>query len=232
MNVFLAQPNGTTKPKHASHAVVFLFGHKQAKNASVQSASLTKQRKKIVFHATCLNSGIQQHSLANLALSTHIMIFLKENASAVQLDISSIRLLWSVIALLKDHTSQIKLALIVRLQLFGILRKKYVLYAHQRPFTQLTDAYATLPLFTSIKSQRNAQVVKLTGLSGTDASVWSARNKWSTITRVLSVSCAQATWHTILWQRAAKNDLKINMLYYPSYDSISLDYMSKILFYL
>lgn len=91
MNAFLAQPNGTTKPKHVSHAVVFLFGHKRAKNASVQSVDLIKQRKILVFHATCHNSGMQQHLLANLALSTLITIFLKENASAVQLDISSIR---------------------------------------------------------------------------------------------------------------------------------------------
>lgn len=88
ISALLAQPNGITKPKHASHAVASLSGPKRAKNASVRPANLTKQRKTLAFHATCLNIGMQQHLLANLALSTLITTFLKENASAVQLVIS------------------------------------------------------------------------------------------------------------------------------------------------
>lgn len=93
MNVFLVQPNGTIKLKHVNHAVEFFSGHKKAKNVSVQSVNLIKQRKAHAFHATYLNFGMRQHLLVILALSTLITIFIKENASAVQLAISSTLLL-------------------------------------------------------------------------------------------------------------------------------------------
>lgn len=89
INAFHVPLFGTINPKHANHVAAFLPGRKRAKNVSVQPVSPTKHRKTLAFHAACLNSGMQQRLLANLALSTLIMIFLKGNVFAVQMAISS-----------------------------------------------------------------------------------------------------------------------------------------------